>query len=170
MELENTPSIWTPERRAIAIREAEEWRATPHFDRLRIKRRGVDCINFVLAILEACEVIPSTKLPFYRPGWGYGRTFNVMENLAHKCMWCVEAPDNEPYQFGDVIFFRAGVQSNHTGIVLNDELWHCAAGRRVETLRIDEQFYTAVQGAVRITQTGYKHPLTDLTQNDFLSE
>ncbi len=149
------------------MREAEEWRMTPHFDRLRIKRRGVDCINFVLAILHACGIIEDVKLPFYKPGWGYGRSFNVMESLAHKCMYCIDCPETEPYEFGDVVFFRAGVQSNHTGIVLDGQLWHCAAGRRVEPMRIDERFYSAVQGAVRITQTGMQNPLSALTVADF---
>lgn len=89
---------------------------------------GVDCINFVMAILEESEVVPRGKrLPFYDERLGSFRARNVMEDLfvrfLHTRPVDVGTVLDVP-EFGDVVICQCGKQTNHVGIVLDGWMWH----------------------------------------------
>jgi len=94
---------------------------------MRLAGEGVDCINFVMAILEGSGVLPRTPLPFYDERLGSFRARNVMEDLflrffhaeAHEPEWNNGCPE-----FGDVVICKCGRQSNHVGIILDGWFWH----------------------------------------------
>lgn len=116
--------VWTPGRRIAATNTAESFRGTPHRNRLCRPGEGVDCIHFVMAVLQGAGIVPPIRLPFYDERLGSFRARNVMEDLFLMHFKAVAVdPDCHP-AFGDVVICSCGRQSNHVGILLNGWLWH----------------------------------------------
>lgn len=114
-------SLWTPERRASAQAAAERFRGTPHRNRLCLPGEGVDCINFVLAVLRAAEIIPGHRLPSYDERLGTFRKTNVMQAIFLRYLDAEALPAEAPQAFGDLVICRCGRQTNHVGIVLEND-------------------------------------------------
>ena len=152
------------------MRFAHDWRGTPHVDRIAIRKKGVDCINFVCGVLIASGICPRFTMPYYDTAWGIGRSNNILERLALDCFKCEVLLDTEPWQFGDIGIFRVGRMSNHIGIVLDDELWHVSLGRMVEPEPITGRLMERIQSMVRLSEIGFnRHPET-LKLEDFSHE
>ena len=164
------PEVWTPERRELALNYAHTWRGTPHVDRIAIRGVGIDCVNFVCGALMTCGVCQAFTLPYYDPAWGIGRRNNVLERVAVQCLFSRIIQDTEPLEFGDIGIFRVGRQSNHVGIVLNDEMWHVSLGRMVEPEPITRRLQERLQSVIRVQAVGLsRHPET-LTQEELAHE
>jgi cell wall-associated NlpC family hydrolase len=116
--------VWTARRRVIANNTAEAFRGTKHVNRLALPGEGVDCIHFVMAVLEAAGVVPRFRLPFYDERLGSFRARNVMEDLFEMHFFVSIHPAEAAPEFGDVVICKCGRQSNHVGILLDGWLWH----------------------------------------------
>lgn len=162
-------SIWTPERQAAARREAEEWRGTPHFDRMKSKGVGVDCINFVAAVVQASGIWPTFTMPGYSTRTGLGRSENVIERILLKLCHCEPVGETEEWQFGDIVIFTVGRQSNHVGIFLDGFIWHSMARHLVEPMPVHRSTFEAVQGVLRLTGDGFREGQgpQNITPEDF---
>lgn len=115
-------SVWTPERRQRAQEAAQRFQGTPHRNRICLPGEGVDCIHFVLAVLQAAGVTPHHRLPFYDERLGAFRQRNVMEAVFLRFLDAEALPPDSPQAFGDVVICQCGRQSNHVGIVLENDL------------------------------------------------
>jgi cell wall-associated NlpC family hydrolase len=152
---ESQEKVWTARRRVIASNTAEAFRGTKHVNRLALPGEGVDCIHFVMAVLEAAEIVPRFQLPFYDERLGSFRARNVMEDLFNMHFHVsIHQPINPP-EFGDVVICKCGRQANHVGIVLDGWLWHVPANGYC----IPEDWghwQHRVQSLIRFNATGLK--------------
>lgn len=158
--------IWNEQQ---LLKSCEQWRGTPHRDRLRLKSRGVDCINFVAAVAIENGIVESFTIPFYQASWGIGRKNNIMERLMMECFNVQKVANAERADLrnGDVLIFRVGQQSNHVGIVCQDQCWHCMVNRTVEPCTLDASLLIDIQSVLRFTEKGFKKRPEMLAFEDF---
>lgn len=148
-------TVWTPERQALAIAEAESWRGTKHAHRIASRGRGIDCIRYVVRILVASGVVEPTAVPTYPLAWGYASAENKIGNAFLACCDAVRIPvDDWQPAFGDVCIWKSGQNSNHCGIFLDGSIWHVstnspAAPAPLETTR------RRLQEAIRLESSGW---------------
>lgn len=160
-------TVWTTDRLTAALAECKAWEGTPHFDRIAVPGRGIDCLHLVGRVLIAAGVLPEFRMPFYRPWWGAGRENNVMERIfMHCCHAGALAPD-QPAMDGDVAVFQVGKQSNHVGIVFGGKLWHALAKSVVQADDL-APFIPSLQSLVRLTDVGFRNRPEELTQDDLM--
>lgn len=152
-------SLWTPERRASAQTAARRFQGTPHRNRLCLPGEGVDCINFVLAVLQAAGITPHHRMPFYDERLGALRRHNVMETIFLRFLDAEALGPDTPPEFGDLVVCKCGRQTNHVGIFLQAErdaqlaMWHVPARGFVGP---DDwgQWRERVQSLIRIRSAG----------------
>lgn len=161
-------SIWTPERQAAAMKEAREWHGTPHFDRMAMKGVGVDCVNFVCAILRAAGICEPFNMPGYSTTTGLGRSENIIERILLRCFHGEVIGEREEIVFGDIVIFTVGRQSNHVGIFLDGMIWHSMAAHLVEPMPIEQRTFDVMQSVVRLTGTGLKERPENIVPEDYL--
>jgi cell wall-associated NlpC family hydrolase len=161
------PSLWTPEVQALGLAEAQRWHGTQHRDRMAKVGVGIDCLYFVREILVAAGLLPSWRFPFYKPAWGVGRDFNVMERVFLKCCHARVLDDGEPWLDGDILVFSVGRQSNHVGMILGGQVWHSVAARGVENVDLDHSITDAMQSVLRLVEPGFISRPEELTPADF---
>lgn len=160
--------IWTQERQDKARAEADAWHGTPHYDRMKKKGVGVDCINFVSAILEAAGLWPAFRMPGYSTRTGLGRRENVIERILHKVAHCETISETAEWAFGDIVVFTVGRQSNHVGIYLDGFIWHSQARHLVEPIPVDRSTSESVQAVIRLTGEGFKAAPETIKPEDYL--
>lgn len=115
-------------KRIEKLREViASWEGTPFRKKTCLKgsRGGVDCAQFVMAIVRECGQLPDLPIPEYV-------VFDGGSPMAEKwhcwvksqqCATPVTKP--EELQSGDVLFFRGKAIGNHTAIVLDPPFfWH----------------------------------------------
>lgn len=126
---------------------------------------GVDCIHFVLAVLVEAGIIDRPTLPAYDERLGALRERNVIEDIltAHLHARPAEAPE-----FGDIVVCRCGRQSNHIGIVIDDQMWH-SPGKGYCGPEALANWRERIQSFVRIEQTGLRADPAELTARGILS-
>lgn len=157
--------LWTAERQDTARTEAASWAGTPHKNRVCVKGQGVDCLRFVFEVLIVAGVVDRFSLPAYKEALGILRQTNVMEPLIleHCHAGRVEVTAAAVPQFGDVVIFSCGEQSNHTGIVLdNGQVWHVPGRGRCgpdEWVNIRKR----LQSLIRFTAAGFTKSPVGLT-------
>lgn len=109
---------------AEILAEAQTWEGTPHRDRMAKRGVGIDCLYFLAAVACKFDVLPPFTMPFYRPIWGVGREFNVIERVLLGCCHATVVDKDGPLETGDAVIFSVGRQSNHVGLVIGAHLWH----------------------------------------------
>lgn len=119
--------IWTAERQALAIAEIMRWIGTPHINRLAQVGVGVDCIQFVLAVLVASEIIPQREVAAYSVMDGAHNPSGVLAGEIEKHLHVQSVSVDAP-QFGDIAVFYNGQQSAHVGFITGPAVWHSLSG------------------------------------------
>ena len=119
--------IWTPERQAVARAEANSWLGTSHHNRLKIKGVGVDCIQFVYEVLIVAGILERAELGGYATTVGLHETTHKMKKAFKFCAQVRELAPNDP-QFGDVVAFKEGKFSAHTGLIIDGRIFHALSG------------------------------------------
>lgn len=149
-------SIWTPERQAAALAAAETFRGTPHMQRRREAGRGVDCVQFVIAVLQASGVLPDFQWPQYRQDIGFRIGRNQLGDLMREVFYAesIEVAGWEP-KTGDVGIFKCGKTSNHCGIIIGGRFWHVTTTS--PTHDVSPRVVTGhLQEVVRFSRAGLK--------------
>lgn len=146
-------TVWTEERMHLGRREAARWIGTPHRDRLARIGVGIDCINYVYAILIAAGVVEWKEIGGYNTSVGFKETTHRMKNAFKACVQCVEIQPTEPVQFGDVIVFKEGRFAAHGGFYADGKIWHALA-RRTVTANVFGEWLPLVDCFLRITAIG----------------
>ncbi len=157
--------VWTPERQEKARKAVHSWAGTPHKNRLRVKGLGVDCVNFMHAVLIEAEVVEFSRLPFYDERLGALRKTNLIEGIILAHVTATVHPPEDP-QFGDLVICKCGRQTNHVGVIIDGEVWHCPFGSGVGPESWDDRWRSRTQSLVRITKPGYTKSPGSLTWPD----
>lgn len=155
---------WKSKELAELLNEARRWEGTPHRDRMAKPGVGIDCLFFLRELAVFAGVLPPFQMPFYRPIWGVGREFNVIERVLLTCCHAVKLDPAEPLQDGDAVIFTVGKQSNHVALVLDGMLWHSVADQGVtaDPLTTGQPW----QSVVRLTAPGFIRRPETLTAAD----
>lgn len=153
--------VWTPERQERARRECARWAGTPHFNRLAVPGQGVDCVEFVKAVLVAAGIMPAFRLPWYDERLGALRERNIIEDLLVRHL-NAEARAPDAGEFGDIVVCRAGRQTNHVGILIDGVMWH-VPGRGRCGGDLWEQWRERAQSLVALHGVGYRVDPSTLT-------
>jgi hypothetical protein len=159
--------IWTEERTAAARAACQKWAGTPHRNRVAVAgyTGGVDCLRFVFEVVIAAGILPRFSLPSYNERLGILRDRNVMEPIMMEYAHCEAVDVGSRFvapEFGDVAIFSCGPQSNHTGIVIDGEVWHVPGRGRVGP----EAWINVapkLQRLMRFTGTGFAQDIKSLT-------
>lgn len=123
-------------------------------NRLRVCGRGVDCVQFVYAVLEACQIVPVMSFDGYDTSAGLWKEDSGLERvmLEHFHAEWVESG----FQFGDIFITKTGKQTAHCGFFDSDgHLWHALAGRCV-TKSDFVLWRRGIKGMVRIVRPGLR--------------
>jgi hypothetical protein len=132
-----------------------------------IKGKGVDCVHFVAAVLADAGIVePFKRLPSYPLTWGLCAPENVVALGLQKILAVRRLPPSG-FQFGDIVIFRAGRQSNHAGIIVDGRLWHVMTGGVVHAGLI-ARFVKGMQEIVRLTDRGWKAELSSVNLHELL--
>lgn len=109
-----TPVTSAMERRIAE--EARSWCGTRFHHGSRIRGVGVDCVNLVVAILEAVGLIARQELPSYSPDWmlHHGREI-LLEGIAR-----VADPIEPPFEVGDILTYKFGRAASHCGLYIGE--------------------------------------------------
>jgi cell wall-associated NlpC family hydrolase len=121
----------TEERINILREEAESWVGTPYKHRTGVKGRGVDCIFFVIACLEASGGLQGRiiKAPNYAKDWGLHRGEELLKKELKRQFPVYELNgdfDSQIYS-GDIVLYKFGRQSCHAGLYIDGIVYQCLA-------------------------------------------
>lgn len=116
---------WTERRRKAALRRLEEFEATPHLHRRATPGVGVDCVHLVIEALKAGGAVAEDfTVPGYSRNEGIGKRRNFAADLFIEAFNVHEVGTDEITD-GDVLFFTVNRTTNHLGICMGGDVWHC---------------------------------------------
>lgn len=103
------------------ISAALQWEGTPYHNHARVKRVGVDCAQFCVAVAYECNRITSEHLihiPNYSPVWHlHNREEKLIEQLESFNCVRINRADTIP---GNIVCFQFGRATSHLGIMVNE--------------------------------------------------
>lgn len=124
-----------PSQRAAIRIEALSWLRTPYHHGARVKHAGVDCLQLLCAVYEACGLVPHIETPHYAQDiMLHAGTETYLAGLEQYAQ-----PTDNP-QLGDVAIWKFGRIFSHAGILLEDgQVVHALVSEgRVIVSRISE--------------------------------
>ena len=118
------------------IQVALGWLLTPFHHHARIKGVGVDCVQFLIAVFEECQITSGVVADGYAQDWHLHRSEE--KYLAGIQQYARQTVTPEP---GDIALFRFGRCVSHAGIVLPEPrtVIHAFAGVGVIVSSLDGQ-------------------------------
>lgn len=153
---ENFRIPWTAEAAAGAESCCQLYRGTPHMQRRAVPGRGVDCVQFVVAVLQAAGILPAFRWPQYRQDIGLHLNRNQLGDLMREVFHAETVPIDEwDPRTGDVGIFRCGRTSNHCGIVVGGRFWHVTVAAPVHDTAV-RAVRGSLQEVVRFTAKGLR--------------
>lgn len=100
-------------QREDVVKEARSFVGTPYHSRARIKGVGVDCVQIIAAVYEACGVLPPIDVGKYSDQWHLHSAVPLYEEgVKANGGKEIEAP-----QAGDLVLYFQGKQFAHGAIV-----------------------------------------------------
>jgi cell wall-associated NlpC family hydrolase len=144
---------WTAARIAAASERLQAYEQTPHRHRRAEPGIGVDCVHLVVEALKAASVIPAEfVVPGYQRNTGYMKSRNHAADLFAAAFYTKEVSADE-IEDGDVLFFAVNRTTNHVGICMGGDVWHCTWTAGV--LRDPpSQIAPMIETVLRFTRTG----------------
>lgn len=103
------------EQRAAVVTEAMTWLDTPFHHHARIKGAGVDCVNLLIGVFSACELVPEMLLDHYPPDWNLHNNDALF--LTGVAQHADRLPEGDVPLPGDVVMFKYGLHAAHGAIV-----------------------------------------------------
>lgn len=121
--------------------------------------KGIDCIHLVMQAIYGAGVLEPRKLPPYRTRWGLVSPENLMAKALCLMFWA-SRHKNAVAQYGDIIIWTCGKQSNHCGFVGKDSegeltCWHVLKGGIVHTTPLKPVVQRA-QELLRFAKPGWR--------------
>lgn len=109
-----------------------EWRKTPYLEGSATRKRGADCVGFVVSVLDELhrynrQPIPRTAAQdagLHGDEPGRLAMFELVKRYPHVR---ITAEDDKPIECGDAVVVRTGVGPGHVLIADANPavLWHC---------------------------------------------
>jgi cell wall-associated NlpC family hydrolase len=133
----------------------ESWVGTPYRHWSGVKNKGVDCIHFVVRVLEevgACQgrVITIQK---YSRDWHLHNERALLKEGIESMLPVVTIEDKKKVKDGDIILYKFGLQAAHAGIYHNGEVYQALDGSGVHHRQYcDPNFYERVKFIYRIVK------------------
>lgn len=116
--------------------EAMTWAGTPYHHHARVKGVGVDCVQLLCAVYEACGLLPPVEPGAYACDWHVHQE----TELYLLGLLGVGATEVQTSGLGDAVLFRFGRTWSHGGIVVApDTVLHAYMGRGAIVTRFDEE-------------------------------
>lgn len=141
--------IWTEERKQLAREACAYWQGTPHAHWMRNHGIGIDCIHFVVDVLERAGVANDIEIPRYSNNIGMkGADEKLIKEFSDR--FPVEIV-KEPYEFGDILIFDPRISINHIALLIDGMVWHSLAKQAVDVYPFDN-YKRAVRGAMRLKE------------------
>ncbi len=140
--------IWTEERKQAAREACRYWQGTPHAHWMRIHGVGVDCIHFVVDVLEKSGAIPGgTEIPKYHDNIGFkGAEEKLIKEFSDRIPVTVV---DAPYEFGDILIFNPKLSINHIALFIDGMIWHSIAQQAVDVYPFAD-YQKVIRGAMRL--------------------
>lgn len=139
--------MWTSEQKDRARIACQKWVGTPHIHATRLPGIGVDCVHFVVDVLEEAGVIPKSDIPNYPRNIALrGAEEKLIAEFSSRVK--VEVV-REKYSFGDCLIFDASMGTNHVGILIDGIIWHSLVKGGVINHPFSE-YRNSIRGAMRL--------------------
>lgn len=130
------PKIWTDERKDKARAACKFWQGTSHSHWMRIPNVGIDCIHFVVDVMERAGAIEKADIPRYHDNLGHkGADEKLIGEFTMRAPVVIVTV---PYEFGDILVFKTNININHVAILIDGLVWHSLAGRHVDCYPFQE--------------------------------
>lgn len=146
---------WQPDGTA-ALEFLQALEGTPYRGNRRQPGKAIDCINLVMATLEAAGVAPSLRTQPHPGTVGHGIDQNpiggALAAIFHSDRIAVEDWQPRP---ADVVIFGVGRWAFHCAIIAGNRLWHVTESTPVHHCSIDAHL-RRFQEIIRITGPGTK--------------
>lgn len=139
--------IWTEDQKEKARATCLMWQGTPHRHWMRLPGVGVDCVHFVVDVLEKAGVAEQIQIPRYAANVGRKGAEDIL--LREFAKFIAFDVVTENYQFGDILFFEPRLGINHVAILIDNMIWHALGTRAVDVNPFDD-WKRSVKGAMRI--------------------
>ena len=161
--------IWKNYHRKTARETLAKWEGLRHIDRQAVEGMGIDCIRLVLEVYYDNGLLERKPIPNYPNTWGLAAPKNMMADAFADLTYCLRIPIAEwQPEFGDLVIWKAGSQSNHIGIVADDQVWHVLRGGRVGPSPIGP-VKRRCQEAIRLTAKGFRKDPAEVNMRDYLT-
>jgi cell wall-associated NlpC family hydrolase len=106
------------------------WENTPYRHYMGVKKRGVDCIHFLLRVYEEIGIVERgrIRIPYYPPDWHLHREDELLKTAFlddPQVSVHVEQLDAQAVPLeGDIVIMKYGKVDSHSGIFFGGRLWH----------------------------------------------
>ena len=139
------------------------WEGHRHLDRRAEAGKGIDCIHLVLEALISSGAITRDRLPTYSIKWGLMTPENLMAEGLTRLWHAERIQDTSTVQWGDIVIWKAGTQSNHCGFVAHPSqagatdlaVWHVMKGGKVHSSPLGPVLRRC-QELVRLVKPGWQ--------------
>jgi len=133
-------------------KEAETWIGTPYRYGCAYKKKGADCVRYIVAVLKKLKCIGrGYQPPPQHRDWIMGKEVDTTVFVREIKKFATEVDKNDR-QMGDVVtFFYGGVESHMAFLVDNDCIVHAVSGRKVMKHPL-KSFYKNIASVYRIKQ------------------
>jgi NlpC/P60 family putative phage cell wall peptidase len=109
--------------------ELESWLGTPFRHWCGVKGQGVDCIHFVVRVLEATAGVGPLRIPEYSRDWHRHQDASLLLDGIRRQLPAAEVCGDP--EDGDVLLFKFGRTASHSSIFCGGRLWHSVTGAGV---------------------------------------
>ncbi len=148
-------TIWTPERAALALHEAERWLGVQHRNRMCVYPVGIDCLHYVRAIWSAAGIVDDRPLGKYRVETGMFKKSEALLDRLEQILFVERAPLDEP-AFGDIVLMKTVPYSAHIAWYGDGYIYHALAQQCVVKSSY-RQWRKKVNVLLRATQVGWRN-------------
>jgi len=125
----------------------KSWEHTPYRHYCGVKKKGVDCIHFVLRVYEELGVVAprQIKIPYYPPDWHLHREEELLLKtfMTHPIVRprVRRVNPNEPLE-GDIIIMKYGRVDSHGGIYYGSRVWHAITKIGVQASHVCDRMWS----------------------------
>jgi len=125
------PFFYSIKKQEQLATELAEWLGTPWRHRCSVKKRGCDCIGFVIGVLTDIGALEFNKstIPDYQQDWHMHKKNELLIKSLREQNGLQEfhsLPIN-----GDILVFKYGKTNAHVGIYMNNNIYHSVNNRAV---------------------------------------
>jgi cell wall-associated NlpC family hydrolase len=134
--------------------ELDSWLGTPYKHWSGVKRKGVDCIHFVVKVLQATggDQGRHINIQRYPKDWHLHRGDQLLKKGIENQLYVnmINDPTKEklsmiePFGSGDIILFKFGRQAAHVGILVGEEVYQTVDATGVIKKPLKGDFFSRI--------------------------